>query len=315
MINRKEHGTPDSEYKQIAVTEGNEAQEDYYYNDVNAIPGIIYDYSVKGQVVCSDSLLESRETLTDVGFRTPTGDIYGRVTFESGQAVAGVKVAAEPTEGSGIKGKAYVFDGNDKLTVDNDTIMKNAAKAATLEAWVRPEAEGTIIEKPGMYKLAYNGGKMEFTAGTQTLKTDKKVDEYIKSAPFVHVSAVSADSLYIYMNDQLAAKAKRTSEVTGNDNKLVIGQGFKGCGSVVLLHLRLLGGQLILRHIILWHEAQHEPRSGGRSYDKFVRHADDGTARLLQLYGHRRFVSDTCAAVCRQRNHLYDCAYTRHTSV
>ena len=247
VINRKEHGTPDSEYKQIAVTEGNEAQEDYYYNDVNAIPGIIYDYSVKGQVVCSDSLLESRETLTDVGFRTPTGDIYGRVTFESGQAVAGVKVAAEPTEGSGIKGKAYVFDGNDKLTVDNDTIMKNAAKAATLEAWVRPEAEGTIIEKPGMYKLAYNGGKMEFTVGTQTLKTDKKVDEYIKSAPFVHVSAVSADSLYIYMNDQLAAKAKRTAEVTGNDNKLVIGQGFKGAIDEVRLWNKALSADTIAR--------------------------------------------------------------------
>ena len=35
VINRKEHGAPDTDYKQIAVTEGNEAQNDYYYNDVN----------------------------------------------------------------------------------------------------------------------------------------------------------------------------------------------------------------------------------------------------------------------------------------
>ena len=86
VINRKEHGAPDTDYKQIAVTEGNEAQNDYYYNDVNAIPGVVYDYRIKGQVMCSGKLLESDEELADVGFRTPTGDVYGRVTFESGQA-------------------------------------------------------------------------------------------------------------------------------------------------------------------------------------------------------------------------------------
>ena len=48
VINRKEHGAPDTDYKQIAVTEGNEAQNDYYYNDVNAIPGIVYDYRIRG---------------------------------------------------------------------------------------------------------------------------------------------------------------------------------------------------------------------------------------------------------------------------
>lgn len=109
VINRKEHGAPDTDYKQIAVTEGNEAQNDYYYNDVNAVPGVVYDYQIKGQVMCSGNLLESDEVLTDVGFRTPTGDVYGRVTFESGQAVSGAKVSAEPTEGSGVPGKSYVF--------------------------------------------------------------------------------------------------------------------------------------------------------------------------------------------------------------
>lgn len=61
VINRKEHGAPDTDYKQIAVTEGNEAQNDYYYNDVNAVPGVVYDYQIKGQVMCSGNLLESDE--------------------------------------------------------------------------------------------------------------------------------------------------------------------------------------------------------------------------------------------------------------
>lgn len=157
VINRKEHGAPDTDYKQIAVTEGNEAQNDYYYNDVNAVPGVVYDYQIKGQVMCSGNLLESDEVLTDVGFRTPTGDVYGRVTFESGQAVSGAKVSAEPTEGSGVPGKSYVFTGASNLTVDNDQLLNDATQAVTLQAWVRAAKEGTIIEKPGMYKLAYNG--------------------------------------------------------------------------------------------------------------------------------------------------------------
>lgn len=246
VINRKEHGAPDTDYKQIAVTEGNEAQNDYYYNDVNAVPGVVYDYQIKGQVMCSGNLLESDEVLTDVGFRTPTGDIYGRVTFESGQAVSGAKVSAEPTEGSGVPGKSYVFSGASNLTVDNDQLLNDATQAVTLQAWVRAAKEGTIIEKPGMYKLAYNGKKIEFTAGTQTLKTPKKLSEYVSSAQFVHLSAVANDThLYIYVNGQAVAEAERTAQITGNNNKVVMGEGFEGAIDEVRLWNKALNADTI----------------------------------------------------------------------
>ena len=246
VINRKEHGAPDTDYKQIAVTEGNEAQNDYYYNDVNAIPGIVYDYSIRGQVMCSGKLIESDEKLTDVGFRTPTGDIYGRVTFESGQAVSGAKVSAEPTEGSGVPGKSYVFTGASNLTVDNDQLLNDATQAVTLQAWVRAAKEGTIIEKPGMYKLAYNNKKIEFTAGTQTLKTPKKLSEYVSSDQFVHLSAVaSATHLIIYINGEAVAEAERTAQITGNNNKVVMGEGFEGAIDEVRLWNKALSADTI----------------------------------------------------------------------
>lgn len=246
VINRKEHGAPDTDYKQIAVTEGNEAQNDYYYNDVNAVPGIVYDYQIKGQVMCSGTLLESDEVLTDVGFRTPTGDVYGRVTFESGQAVSGAKVSAEATDGSGVPGKSYVFTGASKLTVDNDQLLNDATQAATLQAWVRPTAEGTIIEKSGMYKLAYNDKKIEFTAGTQTLKTPKKLSEYVSSDQFVHLSAVaSATHLIIYINGEAVAEAERTAQITGNNNKVVMGEGFEGAIDEVRLWNKALSADTI----------------------------------------------------------------------
>lgn len=246
VINRKEHGAPDTDYKQIAVTEGNEAQNDYYYNDVNAVPGVVYDYQIKGQVMCSGNLLESDEVLTDVGFRTPTGDIYGRVTFESGQAVSGAKVSAEPTEGSGVPGKSYVFTGASNLTVDNDQLLNDATQTVTLQAWVRAAKEGTVIEKPGMYKLAYNGKKIEFTAGSQTLKTPKKLSDYASSAQFVHLSAVAnATHLIIYINGKAVAEAERTAQITGNNNKVVMGEGFEGAIDEVRLWNKALSADTI----------------------------------------------------------------------
>lgn len=246
VINRKEHGAPDTDYKQIAVTEGNEAQNDYYYNDVNAVPGVVYDYQINGQVMCSGNLLESDEVLTDVGFRTPTGDIYGRVTFESGQAVSGAKVSAEPTDGSGVPGKSYVFSGASNLTVDNDQLLNDATQAATLQAWVRAANEGTIIEKPGMYKLAYKDKKIEFSAGSQTLKTPKKLSEYVSSDQFVHLSAVaSATHLYIYVNGLAVAEAERTAQIAGNNNKVVMGEGFEGAIDEVRLWNKALSADTI----------------------------------------------------------------------
>ena len=264
VINRKEHGTPDTDYKQIAVTEGNEAQNDYYYNDVNAVPGVVYDYRIKGQVMCSGNLLESDEELADVGFRTPTGDVYGRVTFESGQAVSGAKVSAEPTEGSGVPGKSYVFTGASNLTVDNDRLLNDATQAVTLQAWVRAAKEGTIIEKPGMYKLAYNGKKIEFTAGSQTLKTPKKLSDYASSAQFVHLSAVaSATHLIIYINGKAVAEAERTAQITGNNNKVVMGEGFEGA----------------IDEVRLWNKALNADTLAN-DYDRYIVGNEDG----LQAY-------------------------------
>lgn len=264
VINRKEHGAPDTDYKQIAVTEGNEAQNDYYYNDVNAVPGVVYDYRIKGQVMCSGNLLESDEVLTDVGFRTPTGDIYGRVTFENGQAVAGAKVTAEPTDGSGVPGKSYVFSGTSKLTVDNESLLKDATKAATLQAWVRADKEGTIIEKPGMYKLAYNNQKIEFSVGSQTLKTSKKLKDYASSAQFVHLSAVAdATHLIIYINGKAVAETKRTAQITGNDNKVVIGEGFTGA----------------IDEVRIWNKALNADTLAN-DYDRYIVGNEDG----LQAY-------------------------------
>lgn len=231
-IKAREYGSSD-EFKQIEQVEANVASKEYSYSDKKSIPGIVYEYQIVATTKCGDETLERLFAKSDVGFCTPTGDIYGRVTFENGQAVPNVEVRAEATDGSGVKGKAYKFNGNASLVVDNSDLLNDATKAVTIEAWVKPDNNKNgnvphIIEKHGTYDLTYSDGKIKFFAGSENLVTSKsKFSDF--SSPYVHVAAVmDTDSLYIYLNGNLDAKAAVTAGVTAGSNEVSIGKNFEG---------------------------------------------------------------------------------------
>lgn len=228
-IRAREYGSND-DWKQIDQVEANVASTTYRYDDTKSVPGVIYEYQVVAVAACGGENVQMPYEKNEIGFRTPTGDIYGRVTFENGQAVPDVEVRAEITEGSGISGKAYLFDGDDNLTVANTSLLKNATAEATIEAWVRLEGEGTIVKKQDMYELAYDGSKITFKVGTQTVTSNSAVSAYTSSTSYLHVSAVAAtDFIYLYLNGIEEAKVARTATPTGNDNSLQMGSdGYKG---------------------------------------------------------------------------------------
>ena len=134
IVKRRIYGSNDK-FEQVLTVDGSKVMEEYMTDDVNCIPGVIYEYQVAGYVNCSSEVIVSN-SLEGIGFRTPTGDIYGRVTFENGQAVADVEVRAEVAEGSGLTGKSYRFNsGSDVLIVENGKLLSQATRTATLEAW------------------------------------------------------------------------------------------------------------------------------------------------------------------------------------
>lgn len=229
IIKRRAYGSREN-FEQVLTVDGSEVMEEYMVDDLNSIPGVTYEYQITGYVNCSSEVIESN-SLEDIGFRTPTGDIYGRVTFENGQAVADVEVRAEVAEGNGLAGKSYRFNsGANVLTVENGKLLSQATQTATLEAWIKAEAEGSIIEKSGVMRLFYENGKIKFTAGNQTIESESDLSEYTASAGFVHITAVMDEAfLYIYINDREEAKAGRTAQITGNENRVTIGgNGFAG---------------------------------------------------------------------------------------
>ena len=247
-VNRKEYGEPDSAYRQIFSVEGSNVQTQYIAQDENQVPGIVYVYQVVGAVNCANNIVSSNTRPSDIGFRTPTGDIYGRVTFENGQAVEGVEVFVETLDV--IKGKSYQFDGSGKLTINNTAFMSANNGAITLQAWIKPDATSarqSILKKADMYELFIEGGKAKFKVGASTLTADIDLSDKIGTNGFVHLSGVyTGNSALIYLNGQPAGEMAHTASVPSNSNAVVIGEAFKGIVDEVRVWSVPLTGAAIL---------------------------------------------------------------------
>jgi hypothetical protein len=89
IIKRAVYGT--TNFVQVATVPGS-VNSEYQTEDAKGTPGVYYSYQVIGAVKCNNTTVFSNETLTGIGFRSPTGNIYGRITYENGQAVEDVAV-------------------------------------------------------------------------------------------------------------------------------------------------------------------------------------------------------------------------------
>lgn len=223
------------DFKQIQQIDGG-LFNTYQYSDTKSRPGVIYEYMIVGTTECGGNTKKT-ESPYFIGFRNPTGDIYGRVTFENGQAVKDVEVRAEIAEGAGITGKSYHFNGEQALTVNNKKLLQTNTDSITLQAWVKAESlSGSIINKPGMYELKMQDGKPVFSVGNNNVESGTELELYTADNPsgFVHLTAVAtADSATIYVNGQPIAGKKLTPNdsnglVTGTNDEIVIGRGFTG---------------------------------------------------------------------------------------
>ncbi len=228
VIKAKEYGSFD-DFKQIASITAGSSNQYYSYSYDKGVPGVVYEFQISALSECGGTTLEIPFKNTEIGFRTPTGEIYGRVTFENGQAVSDAEVRAVAEEGANIPGKSFVFDGNGLLTVSETLKFDNAPNKATLEAWIKPAGDGTIIELSDMYKLAYSENKIKFSIGEQTVISESELRADTSSSPFVHIcGTIDEQYAYIYINGKQDAKVPRTGIVDSHVAPVVIGDGYKG---------------------------------------------------------------------------------------
>ena len=139
----------------------------YYYEDQTALPGQYYDYKVVSITTCDGS--DTRLEKSDDGFSRATGIVSGRITYGTGTAVAGTRVALVRGDGTQQQGGQFyalrVSGAGDGvfLSKDSETLNKYfASKPYTLQMMIRPDDSQTGTT-PTILDL---GGKLQLTLGT-----------------------------------------------------------------------------------------------------------------------------------------------------
>ena len=206
IIKRMEYGgggTP----QQIATVPAT-LSDSYIYDDVRGTAGVYYKYIITGVASCNNKQLETAAT-EDVGFRTPTGNIYGRVTFSSGQPVGNVEIllASDLDMGYSLNLKNnVVVSVPDPKEISNDDF--------TFQTWFMSEnttkpSDQLLFHRAGQYEVGFDdSGNLYFKAGTETLSSSYMY----KKGEFLHISAVKAgNTLKLYMDTTLIKEEEKSS--------------------------------------------------------------------------------------------------------
>ena len=216
-IRRVEHGTTDTTTVGIVDASGAERMQTA---DTNGEPGKYYTYIVDGFVSCNKKPYYSEDSLMDIGFRSPTGSVYGRVTFENGQAVPEVDVLLEsdaPNDGRSLR-----FSGGTAKASD----IHLPATGYTLQAYVRPQQKAGEVMRLGLAVIDFTAeGDIRFTDGTAAVSTPfvSAMNEL-----FVQVTALRTPSALLLFLDGHLAAATEAPAATAQTGDAVLGTAFNG---------------------------------------------------------------------------------------
>ncbi len=198
-IYRKEYGSIDSTL--LATVDATLSMFDDHY----AENSVLYEYSIKGEKLCNDNSVFSNVG-TDIGFKVPTATVTGRVTFPAGTGVGNVSISASTTDI--IPSSSILLGTNSYVSVPQAEEM-DIASAFTFQSYLKFDGTGTdhgILEKSGIYKLTYEGGKFNFFVGNEFVEFEKEM----MGDKFVHLTCVyDGSAAFIYIPD-------KTTDVDGN---------------------------------------------------------------------------------------------------
>lgn len=220
LVKRKVYGTQ-GDYIQVASLPGSAAST-LGTDDAKASPGTYYEYMVMGAVGCAGTIKYS-DTLHAIGFRSPTGNIYGQVTYESGQPVKSVEVRLANQDATQM-GQSLYLDGRDSSYLRIDTLYTPFQDSAfTLEAWIRPDDPApenqVIFSRAGQYELGFDqGGDLYFSYQGQRITASYHNPDHL----FCHVAAIhSRDSLLLMMNGSIIARVQVSGSSASQPDEVV----------------------------------------------------------------------------------------------
>lgn len=239
VVERREYNNDESTFSKIKSIDATSGLSDFLFEDKTCQPGIVYEYRVYALFNCDTSIKSSKDTLVGYGFRTPTGDFTGRVTFANGQAVDSVEVRLETEDEISLQ--ALSFNGTGTALIPGDKILKEGIPM-TMQAWIKPNSiekdTMSLINKSDFFELGLINGSLFFRAGDASLTTDSLID----TSRYTHVTAVVTDTaIKIYLDGDLAQRKSfpYIYSMPSSDN-VILGKNYKGIIDEVRLWSRAL---------------------------------------------------------------------------
>lgn len=222
------------------------------FEDTKGSAGEIYEYRVIARGKC-EGITTDKPSETSVGFRSPTGVISGRITYDgTGYAKPDVVVKLKRDASVDLQpSRSLLFKGSDDSYIETDDNVPLPSDF-TVQMYVRPtemtEKKEATLFSAGNYRLGLTAdGKPRFSSdgGTSYLV----LDTVLPTNSFSHLTATRQDgtlSLYVTdVNGEKTATGKGT--FTSADSKVVVGKGYKGYIDEIRLWNRALTAAEIKR--------------------------------------------------------------------
>lgn len=218
VVERKLFDDADDAYTQIATVSANKAQSRYSYDDQTCVAGNLYSYRVYGVDECGSSSVVSNK-MEDYGFRTPTGDFYGRVTYQNGQSVDSVEIYLDSEEG--IKAQSLILSSHG---IQTDIPQLTSASGLAFQAWMSLDSLSMGSVRLGNYTISFVEDSILVGNGSQTVSFAK---EFNGMNSYRHITVNFDTSAHLYIDGKLIA-SKPLAFIQPTSGSCLIGDGFNG---------------------------------------------------------------------------------------
>ncbi len=194
-----------AEWKVIHETEG--VYSVYSYDDITADIGQYYRYRLVVRAKCDDGEYDSGMEFYTDGFSLATGIISGRVTYGTGTAVEGVKVAAIKASDDDNSNEQFYSLAVDKVGgiatgMSGETAKNIFGKDFSIQTWINLDTvygnnieieEPIITQIPNMFRLTAikqerNGFKLNITTFDGNKMVENTSDIIINADKFYHLT-------------------------------------------------------------------------------------------------------------------------------
>ena len=294
-----------TQWSQIYAVDG--TSQSYYYEDNTALAGNYYQYRVRSYVQCDNDQFTSGEELCD-GFCRSTGTLSGRISYDQGTAVAGVKVVLTKSDGQKDTEQFYTLQtsgaGSGVRQTFSDEEKDKFARAYTAQLLVSPASQIDMTD--GNAVIFSLGDRHRLSLGTktgnryplflETGSTSANTGLWLKESCFTSVT-LSCDSLsgfrvtLIDDNDSISTYTNAAGNLAASVDVVSFGgtaseNDQKSCFAGYIDEMRLFSGKALTEEEIK--ENYNHPLSGVEDGLFIYWPVDEGIEDQLTAYDYSK---------------------------